>query len=223
MDSDEFFSRSGSADLFAKIVDGECGAGIFHLKVSGGKLIFPDNASRTRFFDVLRSHRYLIQQAVSQHPAISALHPQSINTIRLITIRNRHTGKVEVFPSFLRVGTGESYVDNTSQGGLAVGIDMQTGRLHPWAFYNQIRLGTKVDTHPDSGIRFSDVTIPWFEECKAEAIRLHEMLPGLQSIGWDIAIGEEGPLFIEGNDNWEINGPQICHGGQLRQFYSLLQ
>ncbi len=44
------------------------------------------------------------------------------------------------------------------------------------------------------------------------------MLPGMQSVGWDIAIGENGPVFIEGNDNWEINGPQICNGG-LKKLY----
>ena len=34
----------------------------------------------------------------------------------------------------------------------------------------------------------------------------HSMLKDIHSIGWDIAIGENGPIFIEGNDNWEALG-----------------
>lgn len=47
------------------------------------------------------------------------------------------------------------------------------------------------------------------------------MLPELHSVGWDIAIGDAGPIFIEGNDNWEINGPQICNGGLRKEFNEL--
>ena len=51
---------------------------------------------------------------------------------------------------------------------------------------------------------------------------LHTMLPDVYSVGWDVAIGKDGPIFIEGNDNWEINGPQICHGGLKNLFYEML-
>ena len=64
-------------------------------------------------------------------------------------------------------------------------------------------------TIADSGIVFSEFTIPFLSEACEQAKYFHSMLPGLQSIGWDIAIGNDGPVFIEGNDNWEINGQQI--------------
>ena len=44
------------------------------------------------------------------------------------------------------------------------------------------------------------------------------MLKDVHSIGWDIAIGANGPIFIEGNDNWEINGPQVGNGGLKKEF-----
>ena len=50
----------------------------------------------------------------------------------------------------------------------------------------------------------------------------HSILKDIHSIGWDIAIGKNGPIFIEGNDNWEINGPQICHGGLKKLYYEML-
>lgn len=31
-------------------------------------------------------------------------------------------------------------------------------------------------------------------------------------------MGEDGPISIEGNDNWEINGPQSCNRGLNNEF-----
>lgn len=207
---------------FIKPVDGECGAGIFHIKIIDGEIKFEDSKEDNDLIDILKQNRYLIQEKVTQHDVLKQLHPESVNTIRLVTVRNQKTKKVQVFPSILRIGTGTSYVDNTSQGGLAVGIDLDTGNLFEYAFYKP-GYGTKVSTHPDSNVRFCDVTLPYFDKCKEQAVMLHEMLPGIQSIGWDIAIGETGPVFIEGNDNWEINGPQICNGGLKGQLFELLK
>lgn len=36
-------------------------------------------------------------------------------------------------------------------------------------------------------------------------IKAHREFHGIRSIGWDVAITENGPCFIEGNDNWEIS------------------
>lgn len=213
-----FFGQNRNCDLVVKPVDGECGDGIIHLVSSDGS--FVANGIESDIHTLagrLGAARYLVQRTVSQHPAMSSLHPQSLNTIRLVTVRNLKTKRLEVFPSILRIGTGGSFVDNTSQGGIAVGIDMETGRLKEYGFYKPA-YGTRVSSHPDSGIAFSDFTIPHFGECKEQALLLHTMLPSIHSIGWDIAVGPDGPVFIEGNDNWEINGPQICNGGLKNRF-----
>ena len=45
------------------------------------------------------------------------------------------------------------------------------------------------------------------------AKELHSKLYRIHSVGWDIAITEEGPVFIEGNSKWEISGTQSAEGG----------
>ncbi|MBD5208437.1 MAG: hypothetical protein HDS80_00635 [Bacteroidales bacterium] len=213
-----FFNRFTEADLFIKPVDGECGKGIMHLLINkSGMKSNGEDIKMDELEEILKRSRFLIQSTVEQHPDMASLHPQSLNTIRLVTIRNRRTGELEVFPSILRIGTGGSNVDNTSQGGLAVGIKLETGQLKEYGFYKP-EFGTRVSIHPDSGIVFSEFKIPFFEECKKQAILLHSMLPSIHSIGWDVAVGKDGPVFIEGNDNWEINGPQICNGGLKKAF-----
>ena len=214
--TEDFLKSLKNDNLFVKPFDGQCGAGIFHLEVVDDE--YHVNGKRTDITDlikILETNRYLMQRTVTQNTAIAALHPQSLNTIRLVTVRHQRTGKIDVFPSILRIGTGDAIVDNTSKGGLAVGIDLNTGNLKEYGLFKPT-YGSKVRIHPDSKIQFSDVVIPYFEECKKQAIRLHSMLSQLQSIGWDVAIGPDGPVFVEGNDRWEITGPQNCNGGMKK-------
>lgn len=205
-----------------KPVGGECGKGIYFINAQKGQFSLDDTElTPNKLKELLGKEKYLVQEIVVQHLDMASLHPQSLNTLRLVTIRNIHTGEIRVFPSILRIGTGDSKVDNTSQGGLAVAVDLSTGRLGDFGFYKP-EYGTKTDVHPDSRIRFSDFTVPHFKEAKEQAMFLHSMLPSINSIGWDIAIGENGPVFIEGNDNWEINGPQICNGPLKSTFLKYL-
>lgn len=208
----------GEARLFCKPLDGQCGKGIFILDIKDGKLSVEGEPMT---FDQLMVRfsggRYLMQRFLQQHPQMAALHPQSINTIRLLTVRSLKDGQIHLMPSILRVGTGSNVMDNTTQGGLAIGINLETGYLLQYGFYKP-RFGTKVSEHPDSHIRFAEFQIPYFQEVKRQAILFHENLPNIHSIGWDIAITPQGPAFIEGNDNWEITGPQTCNGGMKREF-----
>ncbi len=218
----EEFCNSYSGEFFVKLINGECGKGIFKLKITAATIYIDDSKSDIgQLKRRIKNSTYLIQETVKQHHLMSALHKESINTIRLVTIKNVKTNKIELFPSILRIGTGKSIVDNTSQGGIAVGIDSQMGRLKEYGFFKP-EFGGRVSIHPDSNIKFAEFIIPFWKEAGEQAKLLHSMLPDIHSVGWDISIGESGPIFIEGNDNWEINGPQICHGGLKRVFNRLL-
>ncbi len=214
----DFCSQCNGKHLFCKLVDGECGNGVFELKVKGNQLLVDGkDCSQTQLMDYFSKGCYLVQGYLTQHEEMRRLHSQSINSIRLVTVRDRKNKNIVVLPSILRIGTGNSNVDNTSQGGLCVGINLEDGSLKQYGFYKP-QFGTKTENHPDSGVLFSSFVIPFFEEAQAQACYLHSMLPNIHSVGWDIAIGEDGPIFIEGNDNWEINGPQICNGGMMDEF-----
>ncbi len=208
---DDFLQELTGRFIF-KPVDGQCGEGLFTCDISDG-ICYRNKikVSKDDFLEYFRSGTYLVQKVVDQHPILKRLHPQSLNTIRLVTIKDINTDEIVVFPSIIRIGTGNSFVDNTSQGGLAVAVDIDTGQLGNYGYYKP-EFGTKTGIHPDSKIEFSSVKIPFFQEAKEKAILLHSLLSDIHSIGWDIAIDEDGPVFIEGNDNWEINGPQICNG-----------
>ena len=220
----EEFVKQFPSEYFVKLIDGECGCGIFQLKVeeNGTLLINGNKSTIEQLHQLIRGGRYIVQTKIRQHAEMSRLYPHAINTIRLVTVRNIRTSKVEVFPSILRVGANGAFVDNTSQGGLAIGVNLETGRLFEYGYYKPA-FGTRTTEHPNTKVVFADFMIPYIQKVKEQAIFLHSMLPELYSIGWDIAIGENGPIFIEGNDNWEINGPQICNGGLKDKLYKALK
>lgn len=210
--------QRGYQVLFCKEMAGECGAGIFKLKIEDGKFYKNDMEINPKDLEnLIYNSDYIFQELVEQHPRMSELYSKSVNTMRLVTVRSLKDGKIHLMPSILRIGANGSFVDNTSQGGIAVGFDLETGQLHQYGFHKP-QYGLRTEIHPDSGIRLSDFYIPFIKEAEEKAIFFHSMLKDIHSIGWDIAIGSNGPIFIEGNDNWEINGPQVGNCGLKKEF-----
>ena len=212
------FVHGSNTELFCKIVDGECGDGIFILKIQDGRAFY--NGSEISCDDLeqrIKGRKYLFQKRLTQHPEMLRLYDRSINSIRLVTVRDLRTQNIVVLPSILRIGANGNVVDNTSQGGIAVGFNLETGQLHQYGFYKP-QFGRRVESHPDSKVVFADFYIPFIKEAIEQAKRFHSFLEDIHSIGWDIAISSDGPVFIEGNDNWEINGPQIGNHGLKDEF-----
>ena len=73
----------------------------------------------------------VVQELIEQHPVLSVIHPNSVNSVRLMTLTTEK--EVSVMSSILRMGVGTAKVDNVSSGGIAVGID-ECGLLKSKAF-----------------------------------------------------------------------------------------
>lgn len=218
----EFVEKlTGKLDVFVKSIDGECGDGVYHAIIEDGKIIIDKNIyDVVAFTQLLQDGRFLVQQCITQHDAINKIFNKSINTIRLETVYDYKTRNIKILPPLLRVGCGDNNVDNWAMGGLAIGINVEKGVLEEYGFYKP-SYGTKVNAHPDSGVIFKDYEIPYINESIELAMKFHSYFPDIHSIGWDIAITENGPCIIEGNDNWEISLVQICSYGLQREFDSL--
>lgn len=210
-------------DAYIKSIGGECGDGVYHIKTQEGNIeLDAKNISAEELLSTLGVGKYLIQETLSQHPKISAIHPKAVNTIRLETIYNKATNTIEILPPLLRVGTGNNNVDNWAMGGLAIGIDTEKGVLNKYGFYKP-GYGTKESIHPVTKVVFDGYEIPYFQEALTIAKTFHSYLNDIHSIGWDIAITEDGPCIIEGNDNWEISLVQICSHGLQQEFKTLFK
>ena len=207
---------SNDMDAFCKPSSGQLGNGIFALKVENSK-IFIDGKQieKSKLIEFLLSANYLVQKRIYQHPIMNTLCDSTINSIRLQTVMTKE-GVVVPFGAGLRMGRKGSSVDNWAKGGVFVGINMENGKLMATGILKP-QYGTSTKEHPDTHIVFKDFEVPFYKEAEKMAVELHKRLYRCHSVGWDIAITEDGPMFIEGNGLWEISLVQATHGGLKKQ------
>lgn len=187
-------------DGFCKKLSGMQGKGAFRLRIADNKVYIADRESTLTELTNKLDGNYLLQQRVIQHPALDDLFPGALNTMRIVTFNNN--GRTEVFNAVLKMGTGNSNVDNWRYGGIAVAIDLSTGTLRKNGFYKPT-YGRLVDVHPDTKVRLEEFTVPLFKESLELVCNVHRYLYGIHSIGWDVAVGPDGPIMIEGNEDWD--------------------
>lgn len=154
------------------------------------------------------SHNFVVQEVIKTHNTISALHPESVNTFRIITYLWNEM--VEVMPVILRIGRGKNNVDNAHAGGMFIAVH-PNGSLgdHAVTEFNQ-----QFTEHPDSGVVSKNHAIASYDKMVNAAKRMHEMVPQIGVVNWDFTVGTEGdPILIEANiGGGSIWLPQMAHG-----------
>lgn len=181
-----------------------------------------DSVETSALIDYLKSRKnWYCSETVEQHEYAAHLYPNTINTIRIITLRDPGSGRFKIFFAVQRVGRKETIpVDNASAGGFVCKIDMESGRLSEARTLHDAQVYT---THPDSGVRFEDVVIPEWEQLKEEVLALSNRFPYLNFVAWDIVKLPDGQnCVIEANSSSGVNIIQLWGGqrnGELGDFY----
>lgn len=185
---DDFQKLITSCDCIIKPSDGKLGRGVF-------KVTKEESAGRVKeLYDSCVKNRALIEECIVSCDELKAFHPESLNTIRVVTVSNQK--KSEVFGSFLRTGVGGSVVDNAHAGGIFAQINVQEGVIESDGINTS---GQSFERHPDSNLVFKGTKIPHWDTivktcCEAA------LLSGNPITGWDVAINQKGLIeFVEGN------------------------
>ena len=207
----------GSSYVY-KVVDGECANGVMLVEVKNGEVIAEDKVcTKEAFLTSLDGKRFLVQRVIEQHAAIRKFGTRSVNTIRVVTIKGK-SGIINLFAAFLRLGaSADSFVDNRAVGGLGIGVNLNNGTLMKYGFPHDA-FGVKIDEHPLSHIRFEGYQLPFWQETIELVTKAHQQFYEIQSIGWDVVLTAQGPILLEGNDDWEISGPQDTSGGLKKRW-----
>lgn len=206
---------------FLKPSDGSHGKGNFSLTVAADGLHWSGRSGSFQdFFDycepILKHTRALIvQPKLMNHTAIRAItHAKGLSTIRVVTFRKGDA--IDVAAACLRIVVGDSEVDNFSHGesgNLVAGIDVASGRLIT-AIGSRTRSWphmVDVPQHPASKARILDVTMPYWGEVIDLVQRAHGSIRGLHTVGWDIAILEDGPVTVEANWRYDVDILQVAY------------
>lgn len=187
-------------EYFIKSVDGECAEGVYFVN---------SYKKYMKIKELLKKGFFIVQTKLIQNNEMNKLNSKSINTIRIVTVKN--DSDIKVLSSTCRIGTNKSgNVDNWAAGGISVAIT-DDGKLAKYGFYKP-GYGIKTTIHPDTKVVLENFKIPCYEEVKELVKSAHKALYGLHSIGFDVAITTDGPVLIEANDNWEISLMQTKSG-----------
>ena len=142
----------------------------------------------------------VVQQELRQHKDMSMLNSSSVNSLRIYSVLGLD-GIVTIYSAVVRMGVGDSKLDNYSAGGMTCGIK-EDGTLRKYCVNKK---GEKLESHPTSHTVFERYKIPSYDKALTLIRKAHPMIAHFRSIAWDIAIDEEGEaVLIEAN---------LCRGG----------
>jgi hypothetical protein len=196
--------------IFVKPRMGEGGHGIYVFNYNNGRYINKDNQEFNEEFleKIGHSNDYIIQPGVEQVPEIAQIYPFSVNTFRIVT-ENRD-GHVQSLYAILRFGRKGLQVDNSDQGGLFVTVDVESGELGRYA---TSMVGENFENHPDTNFYFHGHKILNWNEINKFTEDCAKKLTQFSYLAWDIAITKTGPIVIEVNYGFSLDGFQIIFGG----------
>ena len=206
---------SGKGDLFSKPVDRWCGEGAFRWAAEADDYAGPDGAHKTlpQLAEALRSaskdgFSIILQKCLTNHPALMPISGKGLSTCRIVTIKYPGTSPQPALAAY-RMPHGELIADNFAAGGLAAPVDLASGALG--VARQKLKPFVPVKTHPDSGHLIEGTTVPFWKAALDLAVNAHGEFREMPSVGWDIAITEDGPVLVEGNAVWCVDLAQITH------------
>ncbi len=162
----------------------------------------------------------LLEAYVTQHAALAAVNPGSLNTVRIVTAR--YNKKIILLSAFLRVGGEGQQVDNFHHGGVVYPLDIESGRVMlPGKDY--LAEHTYL-CHPTTGVFMPGFQVPHWDMVTEQSYAIAAKVPHDGFVAWDVAVRDDGIEFIEANVG--LPGPtamQLYGPGIYDRFKALLR
>jgi hypothetical protein len=133
----------------------------------------------------------VVQTPIRQHPFFSRIITGSVATVRITTVKEPD-GRIAMRAAYLRLGRQDTAWVQSNRS-VRVAIVDQAGRLDDRGYTEDWRLWNR---HPDTGAPFMGQCIPHFSDAVAACTALHQAVPQLTIIGWDVTIGEDDQVKL---------------------------
>lgn len=222
-----FWKKRISAFVLKPAVDGAHGHGIIvcrELIETNGELYMKKLGNeKIRLRDCLGAEPLLFEEIVTQTAQMASFNPSSINTIRIMTaLYPNH--EVKIIATFLKIGRAGSDIDNAGSGGnIDAACCIDTGELYHVMRFDSWRGYELIDFHPDTKIKLSGVKIENWHTIIEQVKSFQGRIPLLKTIGWDIALTENGPIAIEINNYWDTTGQLFIGRGWKKEVVQCYQ
>jgi hypothetical protein len=131
---------------------------------------------------------------------------RGLQTMRINTLLDADR-RVSILFYMIKILAGSTITDNFSlgtTGNLIAYGDPDEGILRGAVSIHECGSGMKeVSVHPDTAIPFDGFRLPYWSEAIDLVKAAQRRFPELRTLGWDVAITEDGPALIEANARWD--------------------
>lgn len=166
--------------------------------------------------------QYILQKRLYSHQALAGLTGNTVlQSLRLITYLDENN-QPQLMIRKIKFPKQGSLIDNFAWGineGRLCLID-QHGVIEKTVKYSHAKRGLVWHDHVEDvngqKVKFK---IPFWEQCVALVLDAQKVFAPLRTIGWDVAVTDDGPYLIEGNIFWDPLKPQE---GSMRSICQLL-
>lgn len=177
-------------EFMLKPIGGTCGKGIRKINTLDYKSL--DCAYEDIISDGLS---YELEEVLIQNKLVSAIYPDAINTVRIITILD-DKNTPHVICAYFRIGNG-SFVDNFNSGGMVAPVDEETGEVIDRAIDKNKNL---YEIHPKTKHIIKGFTFPEWDKALGLVKEASLKVPEIRYVGWDVCFSNKGPVLVEGNE-----------------------
>ena len=213
----QFLREQTAYPLFAKPIDGMYSLGVLRAEqvdATSDEIVMHDDV-RHPVDDiaadlVTRPSGYLIQRVLRPHPELAARYGDRLWSVRLLVLL-RPQGP-EIARAVCKIPTGMNVADNYWRPGNILGaVELATGSIR-----RTVR-GTGKDLavdmpHPDTGAPLVGTIVPDWQSVATMTTRAAQVLAGVRTQSWDVALTDGGPVLLEVNWGGDLNLAQLAWG-----------
>lgn len=145
--------------------------------------------------------QFILQELIENEESINKLGNGSLCVVRIITMVNEQNS-IEIFRPILKIPNGDSPFCEIHHDAIIMGIDQKNGKL--LSGINSRMLQYEITKNNKTGVNFKDYSVPYWPELIASCKKIHTELSDIKLIAWDVAINQQGIVFLEGNHNFGL-------------------
>lgn len=191
--------------------------GMFGIGVSKKKR---EEIENQQYYDYAMKNNVLLEECITECEQMQDVHPDSLNTIRVMTLVNKSGTDVKIVGSVYRMGNNGAHVDNARSDGLFAEVDIQTGIVKTEGVDFK---GNHYVCHPYTKRKIIGMEIPIWNQVLSVCKEAATKISNVRLVGWDVVVRErQGDCFvelIEGNDRPGV--PTIQVPGQKGIYFEV--
>lgn len=142
---------------------------------------------------LMAKERLLVEECIKQHEAVDEFIPGCVCTVRVVVLQDEEG--IHTICAGMRFGH-DGITDNFSQDGMVADIDIESGVIVTDAVDKK---GHVYEKHPISGKTFKGFKVPNWDKVRYVTENAMNVLPGINYVGWDVAICPDSAVLVEGN------------------------